>query len=144
MGAGYQLTPELNASLTYTFSNYNFDGDAQYGDNTLPGTPRHLVHAQLDYTPFQDWTVSPTLDWTPDGGYVDYANTLDAPGYAVVGLKSDYKVNQHLNVFLDARNLTDEKFITNYNTITNANVAGTAVFFPGDGRSLYAGFTVKF
>lgn len=144
LGAGYQLTPELNASLTYTFSNYNFDGDAQYGNNTLPGTPRHLVHAQLDYKPLQDWTVSPTLDWTPDGGYVDYANTLDAPGYAVLGLKSDYKVNEHLNVFLDARNLTDEKFITNYNTITNANVAGINVFFPGDGRSLYAGFTVKF
>ncbi len=144
LGLGYQFTETLRGTLAYTFSNFHFDGDAQYGDNRLPGAPRHLLHAQVDAELLPGWTVSPTLQWTPDGGEVDYANNLDAPGYAVLGLKSDYKVTPNVTLFLDARNLTDTKYITNYNTITNANAVGTGVFYPGEGRSVYAGVSVKF
>lgn len=144
IGGAYRISPSLSASLAYTYSDFFFDGDTQYGDNDLPGAPRHLLHAQLDYTALPGLTVSPNLQWAPDGGYVDYANTLDAPGYLTIGAKADYRITPALTLFLDARNLTDERIITNYNAITNAATAPTSVFYPGEGRSLYAGFSVKF
>lgn len=144
LGLGYRASEQLAGSLVYNFSNFHFDGDDQFGDNDLPGIPRHFVRVQLDYTPFAAWTISPHLEWIPTGAQVDYANTLDVPGYATLGVKSDYKVTPELTVFLDARNLTDEKTITNFSTVTNANLVGTSVFYPGEGRSLYAGFSVKF
>lgn len=144
LGVGYRWKPNLSTSLVYNFSNFYFDGDAQYGDNALPGIPRHFIHAELAYQPLPGWTLTPNLEWVPSGAYVDFANTLDAPGYATVGLKSDYQINQRISVFLDARNLTNEKTITNFSTITDARVAGTSVFYPGEGRSVYGGVSVKF
>ncbi len=144
LGLGYRANEKWAGSLIYNFSNFHFDGDDQFGDNELPGIPRHFVRLQLDYSPLAAWTISPNLEWIPTGAQVDYANTLDVPGYATLGLKSDYKVTPELSVFLDARNLTDEKTITNFSTVTNANLVGTNIFYPGEGRSVYAGFSVKF
>ena len=136
--------PGLSGTLVYNFSNFHFDGDTQYGDNTLPAIPRHFVRAQVDYEPLANWTISPNVEWVPTGATVDYANTLDVPGYATLGLKSDYEINDRVSFFFDARNLTNEKTITNFSTVTDARVAGTNVFYPGEGRSAYAGLTVKF
>ena len=144
LGLGYRANDQWAGSLVYNFSNFHFDGDDQFGDNELPGIPRHFVRLQLDYNPISAWTISPNLEWIPTGAQVDYANTLDVPGYATLGVKSDYKVTPELTVFLDARNLTDEKTITNFSTVTNANLVGTNIFYPGEGRSFYAGFSVKF
>jgi iron complex outermembrane receptor protein len=144
LGASYRFMSGLSGTLVYNFSNFHFDGDPQYGDNDLPAIPRHFVRAQMDYELLAAWTISPNVEWVPTGAMVDYANTLDAPGYATLGLKSDYKINDKASLFIDARNLTNEKTITNFSTVTDARVSGTNVFYPGEDRSVYAGLTVKF
>jgi iron complex outermembrane receptor protein len=144
LGAGYRILDNLNAGIVYNFSDFRFDGDSQFGDNRLPGIPRHFVRGQIDYQPIENLTLSPNVEWIPTGADVDYANNLDVPGYVTLGMKADYKVTDNLTLFLDARNLTDEKTITNFSTVTNANLVGTNVFYPGEGRSVYGGFTVKF
>ena len=48
-------------------------------------------------------------------------------------------------MFLDARNLTGKRYVSDLSTITDArSVASTAVFYPGDGRSVYVGARAAF
>ncbi len=80
----------------------------------------------------------------PDGGYVDYANNLEAPGYATLGLEGGVDLVEGVRLFVDARNLTDEHYISTYSNITDATVAATNVFYPGEGRSVFAGLKIAF
>ena len=84
------------------------------------------------------------LEWVPVGAEVDFANTLDAPGYAVLGLETGYDINERVSLFADVRNLTDEKYISNFSTITKATSGNSSVFYPGEGISAFAGIMVRF
>ena len=46
--------------------------------------------------------------------------------------------------YIDARNLTDKRYVTDFSTVTDARTANTAVFYPGDGRSVFAGVRFAF
>jgi iron complex outermembrane recepter protein len=88
--------------------------------------------------------VTPNVEIVPDGGFIDYANTMQAPGYAVFGLNASYTIQDGVEFFVDARNLTNKRHVTNYSTITNTGSASTAVFYPGEGRRVFAGVKVMF
>jgi len=45
---------------------------------------------------------------------------------------------------LDARNLTDERYVSTVNAVTDATKVATAVFVPGEGRSAYVGLRYAF
>jgi iron complex outermembrane receptor protein len=75
---------------------------------------------------------------------VDYANTLKSPGYAVWSLGAAWTVTPQVKLFLDARNLTDEVYVSNASAVTDARVAPTAVFWPGEGRSAFVGLRTTF
>lgn len=146
-----KILPEGSRLLleqAYMFSDFSFDGDAVYGDNKLAGMPPHVYVAALRYkAPAPNglgWDIAPKLEWVPDGGYVDYANNLEAPGYATLGLEGGVDIAEGVRLFLDARNLTDERYISTYSTITDATAAATDVFYPGEGRSFFAGLKVAF
>jgi iron complex outermembrane recepter protein len=51
-----------------------------------------------------------------------------------------------ITLFLDARNLTNKRYVSDVSTIVNAQAPGanTAVFYPGEGRSLYVGTRFTF
>ena len=132
----------------YMYSDFAFDGDPVYGDNKLAGMPPHVYAAALRYkSPAPNglgWDIAPKVEWVPDGGYVDYANNLEAPGYATLGLEGGVDLAEGVRLFVDARNLTDENYISTYSNITDATVAATNVFYPGEGRSVFAGLKIAF
>jgi iron complex outermembrane receptor protein len=132
----------------YMYSDFAFDGDPVYGDNKLAGMPPHVYAAALRYkSPAPNglgWDIAPKIEWVPDGGYVDYANNLEAPGYATLGLEGGVDLVEGVRLFVDARNLTDEHYISTYSNITDATVAATNVFYPGEGRSVFAGLKIAF
>lgn len=132
----------------YMYSDFAFDGDPVYGDNKLAGMPPHVYAAALRYkSPAPNglgWDIAPKVEWVPDGGYVDYANNLEAPGYATLGLEGGVDLVEGVRLFVDARNLTDENYISTYSNITDATVAATNVFYPGEGRSVFAGLKIAF
>ncbi|MEX2249707.1 MAG: TonB-dependent receptor, partial [Parvibaculum sp.] len=128
----------------YTWSDFHFDGDPAYGSNKLAGMPPHVYAAALRYRSGTGWDIAPKLEWVPDGGYVDYANRLKAPGYATLGIDGGVDVATGVRLFFDARNLTDKRYVSTYNTITDAALAPTNVFYPGEGRSFFAGVKVAF
>jgi iron complex outermembrane recepter protein len=149
VGKGWLWAADGDQSLifrqVYSLNDFAFQDDRQYGDNTLAGIPAHLWYGELQFTHPGGWSLTPNVTWTPDGGYVDYANTLEAPGYTVVGVRAGYDVTPGVEIFLDGRNLLDERYVSSFSTITDARtVANTNVFYPGEGRGVFAGLTVRF
>ncbi|MFN3536372.1 MAG: TonB-dependent receptor, partial [Brevundimonas sp.] len=71
-------------------------------------------------------------------------NTLKAPSFAVWGLNAGFEFANGVTVFVDARNLTDERYISEFSAVTDARAASTAVFMPGEGRSAFVGVSARF
>ena len=139
----WRIAPALRLRQTYTWSDFRFDGDAQYGDNRLPIAPQHFYRAELRYEHPSGWFVAPSVEWSASDIWVDYENTVRAPSYAVVNLNAGWSLNRKLSLFLDLRNLGDAAYASNVQAAIRAGAA-TAAYWPGDGRSAYAGVTVAF
>lgn len=125
----------------YTFSDYFFTDDTQYGDNRIPGQPRHFFQSELRYEHGAGWyfTLNGELASSAD---VDFSNTLKAPGYGVVGLNGGYELSKHIDIFVEGRNLLDRGFVSTFSTIVNSS-GNTSVFYPGDGRRVFGGVRVR-
>ncbi|HEY4250794.1 MAG TPA: TonB-dependent receptor [Roseomonas sp.] len=139
------LAPGDSVTLrgAYTFSDYRFDGDAVYGRNQLPGAPRHLLRAELRYAhPAGGW-IAPNVEWVPQAFYVDNANTTRTDSYALLGLRAGWNFDRGISVFVDARNLTDRRYIASASVAPTATAA-SLLFEPGFGRSVYAGMQFTF
>lgn len=134
---------DLKLRLAYTYSDFKFDGDRVYGDNDIPGAPKHYLRAELRYDNPLGFYIAPNVEWVPDGYYVDMTNTLESDSYALLGLKAGVDVTDSVAVFFDARNLTDESYAATTDVITAPGAFNTSVFTPGDGRAFYAGLTYK-
>jgi iron complex outermembrane receptor protein len=100
----------------------------------------------LRYTNPAGWFIAPSVEWRPGDTWVDYANTLEAPGYTIWSLNTGWDFENGVSVFVDARNLTDEAYVPEFGAITDASAIGanTAVFYPGEGRSVYGGISYRF
>lgn len=131
----------LNAA--YTYSDFRFDNDPLFGNNDLPGAPRHFVRAELLYKHPSGVYFGPNVEWVPDAYYVDSANTLDTEAYALWGLKLGYDNGQTWSAYIEGRNLSDEKYIASSGITNVADPATSNLFEPGTGRALYAGVQVK-
>ncbi len=143
LGLGWQATEQLSFAAVYTLNDFKFDGDKQFGDNDLAGAPPHQIRLSARFE--QDgYYIEPSVEWIPAAAYVDYANTMKADNYALLNLKAGWEINENVSLFFDARNLTDEKTIASFSTVTDARTVGTAVFYPGDGRAAFGGIKVKF
>ena len=129
---------------TFTLSDFHFDGDPVYGDHDLPVVPPQLYRAELRYDHPSGWFVAPSVEWSIREAWVDYANTLKAPSYSIASLNAGWDLTEAVTVFADARNLFDESYISSFGAVTDARVASTAVFFPGEGRSLFVGLRLEY
>jgi iron complex outermembrane receptor protein len=124
-------------------ADHRFQGDALYGDNRLPGSSiyRHRVELMLELQ--GGFYVGPNVELATDS-YVDSANTLRAPAYATLNLQTGYRWSHAGRVFLEARNLTGERYSPTLSTLANAAGADQAVFRPADGPAAYAGLELRF
>ena len=127
----------------YSFNDFRFDGDAAYGDNQLPGAPRHLYRAELRYRHPAGASIAPVVEWVPQGFFADNANTLKTKGYATLGLRAGWEFGNGLSVFAEGRNLTDRRYISN-GSVAPVATLNSALFEPGFGRSVYGGVQFRF
>ncbi|WP_296596291.1 TonB-dependent receptor [Phenylobacterium sp.] len=139
----WEIVRGLRLRQTWTYSDFHFQGDAQYGDNRLPIVPKHFYRAELRYQHPAGWFVAPSVEWTPTGGWVDFKNTTRAPSYALLNLGAGYAVNERISLFVDIRNLADKDYISNVQAQIAATAA-SAAYWPGDGRSVFGGVTWSF
>lgn len=135
---------KITVSQLWNYSDFRFDNDPVYGNNRIAGVPKHVLRTTLAYSRGSRLRVAGTIDWVPTGAYVDYANTLKTPSYVLFGIEASYEFDRGVTLFLDARNLADKRYISDFSTVTDARTANTAVFYPGVGRAFYAGVRYKF
>ena len=141
-GLDWRIGQRLRLRQTYAWSDFHFDGDAQYGDNRLPVVPEHLYRAELKYQHPAGWYLAPAVEWSPSGVLVDYQNKAKAPAYAVASLSAGY-TRDRVTLFLDARNLTDKRYVATVNPSVTAD-ASTLAYWPGEGRGVFVGVSGAF
>jgi iron complex outermembrane receptor protein len=128
----------LRARAAYTWSRFVFVNDVNYGDNDLPGAPRHFIQAELRYDHGSGFWIAPGLDIVPKGYFVNSQNDARNDPYTLVNFKAGFEHKPTgLGVFFEARNLTD----TGYAAAVAVDDANRRFFFPGDGRSFYGGLS---
>jgi len=128
---------------TWTYSDFRFQGDVQFGDNRLPIVPKNFYRSEIRYDDPRGWFVAPSVEWSATDQWIDYKNTQKAPGYAILNLNAGWKVTPAVSFFVDARNLADKAYVSNTQAAV-AWTAATATLWPGDGRSVFGGVTVDF
>jgi len=136
--AGGLADDKLWLNLAYTFNDFRFDDDEKFGNNKLPGAPRHYVRAELLYRHPLGFYAGPNVEWVPQAYYVDSANTLKTKAYALLGAKAGYDAGGPFSAYVEARNLADKKYIASVSVTDRANPQ-SALFEPGSGRAFYAG-----
>lgn len=134
----------LTLRQVWNYSDFRFVNDAAYGNNVIPGVPQHVLRTSLTYSHPAGFSVTPTLDIVPEGAFVDYRNTFRVGGYALLGLQATARLPNGANLFLDLRNLTDRRYISDFGPVVQYNAASTATFYPGTGRSIYGGLRYQF
>lgn len=141
-GLDLEFNDWLTLRQVYQYSDFRFDGDAQYGDNTLPVVPEHVYRAELRFSGDR-FTVAPNLEWVPDGAWADYNNTTRAGGYTLLGVTGSFKATDTVDVFLDARNLADEKAAGDVSAVITATSA-SAIYYPVERRAVFGGIRARF
>ena len=138
-------TPDrLWLNVAYTLNDFSFDDDAQFGNNELPGAPRHYLRAELLYKHPGGFFFGPNVEWVPQAYYVDSANTLETAPYVLWGLKAGYAPeNSAFSAYVEARNLADTHYISSTGITNVADPTLTNLFEPGNGRAVYAGVRYK-
>ncbi|WP_179405529.1 TonB-dependent receptor family protein [Burkholderia guangdongensis] len=139
-GAGDRIT----LSGLWNLSDFRFKDDPQYGNNRIAGVPLNVLRATLGYARPNGFHVAATVDWVPSGAWADDANTLRVPGYTLLGLQAGIDFRNGLSLFVDARNLTNKRYVADISTVANARTASPAIFYPGEGRSVFAGMRYAF
>lgn len=140
LGADGDIGKHWNLRAAYTFSHYTLDHDPLYGNNTLPGVPEHYVRAEVLYRHSSGISLGPNIEWSPTRSPVDLTNTLYAPAYAVYGARAFWESkDQKLNIYIEGRNLLNKAYAATYNVIPDAGGIDGRNFYPGEGRSVYAG-----
>lgn len=141
---GLQAGDALTASGQWTWTDARFAGDPVFGSRRLPILPPHVIGLGLAYAAPSGFSGTVSAQIVPTGGYVDYAQTLQAGGYAVLGARASY-YHRGFTLFLEGRNLTDRRYASTVIAAQN-NVGGqdTSAFAPGEGRAIFGGIELAF
>ena len=130
---------KVDLTQAYTYSDFHYKDDDRFGDNQLPGIPKHYYQAELRYS-------------LPNGVYtslntehvsriaVDYANSYYAAPYTLFGARVGYAAPKHdWDTWLDLRNLTNKHYAATVTPGYDDKGQDAARSFAGDGFGVYVG-----
>lgn len=135
-------TDSLQFKASYTFSDFRFDEDKDWGNNQIPGVPRHYLRAEVVYKHPSGFHLGPNIEWVPQAYYIDNVNSVKTTSYALLGFRAGWEKGPY-SFYIDGRNLTDRKYIASASITDRAN-ANSALFEPGTGRAVFAGVQVRY
>ena len=140
------LLPDLSTTLTYSYSDFNYDRytttSGTFDGNTLPGIPRHQFYAEIAYKHpsgfYLYWDVQ-----TVSKLFANDANTATNPAYVVSNFRAGYEGvfgKWKLAPFLGFNNL----FNKSYNGNVRLNAFGSRYYEPAPGFNTYGGVSVGY
>ncbi|MFN3771425.1 MAG: TonB-dependent receptor family protein [Ectopseudomonas guguanensis] len=129
----------LSLRQAYTFSDFHYRDDDTFGDNRLPGLPRHYYQAELRYDHPSGFYAGLNSQYASKVA-VDYANSYHADAYATFGATLGYaSPKDDWQAWLDLRNLTDKRYAATVTPGYNDKGADAARSTPGEGFGVYTG-----
>ncbi len=134
---------QIRFSGNYTWNNFHFDNDPLLGDNRMPGIPEHNARLEAIYQHSSGFYIGPNAQIV-SSNWVDFANTLAARPYALLGARIGWDDGEHWKLFIDGRNLTNEHYASSVWVMSNAGGADQYQFNPGATRSIFGGFEYRF
>lgn len=135
---------DLALRQAYTFSDFHYRDDDTYGDNRLPGLPRHYYQAELRYNHPSGFYAGLNTQYASKVA-VDYANSYYADAYAIFGATLGYaSPKQDWQTWLDLRNLTDKRYAATVTPGYDDRGADVARATPGDGFGAFVGVSYSF
>jgi len=137
-----QLSPWARLRQIWQYSDFRFDGDPVFGNNRLPVVPRHVYRTELRLGT-DALHIAPNVEWVPEGPWADYVNGTKADGYALLGVTAGASLASGIDLFLDARNLTDRKAVGDISAAIAANPA-SAIYYPVERRAIFGGARLRF
>jgi len=135
----------LTLKQNYTLTDTHFESDPVYGENRIAGVPIHFYQAQLMYESPKGFYAGPNVNWIMTKYPVDNANLMYTPGSFLLGFRAGYRITKGLEVFVDARNLADQRYASSVDPISSekAFTPPIQVYHPGDPRSIYGGVSYQ-
>lgn len=136
----WKKSDALVLRAAYNFNHFRLEDDPLYGNNTLPGIPRHYLRGEILYRHPSGISFGPNVEWSPHRAPIDLTNTLYAPSYNIYGLRAFWEsADKRVNIYADGRNLFDRHYIATYNVQPDTEGQDGNYFYPGDGRAAYMG-----
>ncbi len=133
----------------YSYSDFRFRGDSQFGNNRLPVVPKHVYRAEARIGT-DVLHIAPNVEWAPQGPFADYRNLVRTPGYALLGVTGGARIAEGIDAFVDVRNITGKKAIGDMSaaigvTAPSVVTAGaSAIYYPVESRAVSAGLRARF
>jgi iron complex outermembrane receptor protein len=135
VGLDLRVWRDIHLDVAYTYSNFRYVDDPEFGDNELPGEPPHYAAVSLRWRHASGFWIAPGIEVASDY-YADSANTRRVDGFTRVGTRLGFDHERSgLSVFFEARNLADEEFVS----VVQVDTEGDRYIEPGDGRAFYGG-----
>jgi iron complex outermembrane recepter protein len=130
----------LSFDQSYTLNDFHFDQNPVYSDHRIAGIPIHVYEVQLLYESPLGFYAGPNVLCNLSRYPVDEANTLFADSYVLLGFRAGFRRTNGFSVFVDCRNLTNQRYASSIDVIADARTEpNPEIFHPGDGRSFYGG-----
>ncbi|WP_238183842.1 TonB-dependent receptor family protein [Methylobacterium trifolii] len=148
VGADWAFAPGWRATAAYTFDDQIYTDYVEQlsagtrtarfdrAGNHIPGVPAHQLLARIGY----DQPTGPLAGLGAfvetvfqDDFYIDNANLLRAPGYAIVNANVHYATDlaggyaKRLNLYLEVRNLFDTTYVASAQNLANSLNAATGL-----------------
>ncbi|WP_305804868.1 TonB-dependent receptor [Stenotrophomonas sp. YIM B06876] len=134
----------LSLRQAYTFSDFRYRHDARFGDNRLPGLPRHYYQAQLRYQHPSGLYAGFTTEYASTMA-VDYANTFYADSHLIFGTRLGVDApGGRWQGWLELRNLGDRHYAATVTPGYDDAGKDLARSTPGEGFGMYAGLRWRF
>nr|WP_137830888.1 TonB-dependent receptor [Methylobacterium sp. L1A1] len=134
----------LSITQIWTHNDFRFVDDPVYGNNRIAGIPQDVLRTVLTYAHPSGFYLTPSIDWVPQGAFADHSNAQRVPGYALFNVQTGIDFTNGVSLFVDARNLTDERYISDISVLALAPTAASAIYYPGVGRSVFGGIRASF
>ena len=128
-GLALRPTTTLNIAANFSFVDATSRSPGSFG-NQLARRPQENINLSADWQTPIGLSIGTTITLTGDA-FDNLGNTRRLDGYALVGVRAAYSVNDRIELFGRVENLGDE----NYQTATGFNSLG---------RNAYVGARVKF